>query len=286
MKAVFTLLFVSLFSTAALAMNEGRLTITFSGLNNVVVQVDNRYYALNGNTVCIDHIPAGRHVIRVLQPRNGSNVRGSSIMNTTVMVRPFTHVDVMINRFGRAYIDERRMNSVQYNNFNMWGNGDCMDNQDGDENEWNSLPSWPGAGWGNGWGNGGGNWGNNDNWGNNNNGNWGNNNNNNNNNNNGNWGNGMVMNPSNFTALLNQLRNETMDNTRMTLLRNAIETNRVNTQQSRQLMQLFDFDNDRVEAAKLLYPRCIDRNNFFQVLDAIEFSASKEALSNWLRQQR
>ncbi|GAB4094334.1 DUF4476 domain-containing protein [Flaviaesturariibacter terrae] len=269
MRTIFTLLLAISFSSSfAHYYDEGRLTVTFAGITNLVVQVDNRYYTPSDNVVYIDHVPAGRHSIRVFSRRNGNGNGGGRnvLFSTQVQVKPYTHVDVMINRFGRAYVDERRLNGNVYTDYDQWGNGGYPDNSGWNDNDWNN-----GNGGGNnnsgGWGNGG-------------------------NGNNGGYGNGGynnggygTMSASNFTALLQQLHNENFDNTRLSLVKNALASNRVTAAQVKQLMQQFSFDNDRLEVAKTAYPRTTDRNNFFQVMDAFEFSSSKESLTAWMRTQ-
>ncbi|TCZ67320.1 DUF4476 domain-containing protein [Flaviaesturariibacter aridisoli] len=274
MRTIFTLLLAIAFTTAmARPYDEGRLTITFAAPTNLVVQIDNRYYNPEDNVVYVDHIPAGRHTVRVYSARNG---RGNVLYTTQVQIRPYTHVDVTFNRFGRAYIDERRLNGVVANNYDPWGNDNYNDNQG------SSSPDWSG-GWGNN-----GNGGNNSGWGNNGgsgngygNGGY--------NSGNGGYNNGNsygAMNTSSFNALLQQVRAETFDNTKLTIIKDALATNRVTAVQVKQLMQLFTFDNDRLELAKAAYPRTTDKNNYFQVNDAFEFSSSKESLSTWIRNQR
>jgi hypothetical protein len=110
---------------------------------------------------------------------------------------------------------------------------------------------------------------------------------------NGGWGNGnggwnganAPMSGSNFSALLAQVRAESFDNTKLTLARDALSMNYVTVEQAKQLVQLFSFDSDRLAMAKAAYPRTVDKNNFFQVMDAFEFSSSKEQLSAWIRTQ-
>ncbi|RYY64870.1 MAG: DUF4476 domain-containing protein [Chitinophagaceae bacterium] len=274
MRTIFTLL-LAIACTVSFARpyDEGRLTITFAAPTALVVQIDNRYYNPEDNVVFVDHIPAGRHTVRVYAARNG---RGNVLYTTQVQIRPYTHVDVTFNRFGRAYIDERRLNGVVYTDTDQWGNGNYNDNPGSTNPDWNG--SWGnngnngnGGGWnnGNGYGNGGGY----------------------NNGNGGGYNNGYnnpnaAMNATNFSALLQQVRSETFDNTKLIIVKDALISNRVTAVQVKQLMQLFTFDNDRLELAKAAYPRTTDKNNYFQVNDAFEFSSSKESLSTWIRSQR
>ncbi|RYY38784.1 MAG: DUF4476 domain-containing protein [Chitinophagaceae bacterium] len=281
MRTTFTLFLALLVSTSFARpfypyYDEGRLTITFAGLTNLVVQVDNRYYAPTDNVISLEHVPAGRHTVRVYQPRN--NNRGNVLYTAQVQIKSYIHTDLMFNRFGRAYIDERRVNGIVNNDYSQWGNGNYGDSQGWTDADWNNGNWGNGGGYSGGWGNGGNNNGNgNGGGGNNNGGGYG----------NGGYNNGSygAMNANSFTALLQQLRNENFDNTKMTIARDALSSNRVSVAQVKQLMQQFTFDSDRLELAKAAYPRCTDKNNYFQLSDAFEFSSSKESLSTWVRNQ-
>ena len=51
-------------------------------------------------------------------------------------------------------------------------------------------------------------------------------------------------------------------------------------------MMLFTFENNRLEIAKLAYNKTIDKNNYYQLNDALTFSNSKEELARFIRQSR
>ena len=115
MKTLFTLLLVALYATA-FAANEGRLTITVTSKKNVQVYVDGRAYWDNDNEFVFDNVQPGNHTIKIYRTRDNNNsrnirnARGKNndlLYSSTVYVRPSYHVDVVINRFGKALVDER-----------------------------------------------------------------------------------------------------------------------------------------------------------------------------------
>lgn len=131
MKAFFTLLFTTVLTTAAFAYNEGKLTLTFAAKGNVQVVIDGRMYQPNDNAIVLNNIQPGNHRIQIYKPkRNGNgrnrNGRNELLYSTTVQVKPNYHVDVMVNRFGKALIDER---SLQTND--RWDDDDWNDNHNG-----------------------------------------------------------------------------------------------------------------------------------------------------------
>lgn len=115
MKTLFTLLLATVF-TAAFAADKGRLTITVTSDKKVQVYVDGRSYRDNDNYFVFDNLQPGNHTIKIYRANHNNNARNNrndkSKLNellyaSSVYVKPSYHVDVMINRFGRALIDER-----------------------------------------------------------------------------------------------------------------------------------------------------------------------------------
>ena len=139
MKTVFTLLLATIFTTSAFAYDEGRLTITVSAPSDVQVVIDNRTYRLDDNSLVLNNVRAGQHTIQVYKGRannrgNGNNRnrnnRNNILYSSTIYVKPNYDVDIMINRFGKALVDER---DLRYSNDGR-NNGNYGDNNGGYRN--------------------------------------------------------------------------------------------------------------------------------------------------------
>ncbi len=91
------------------------------------------------------------------------------------------------------------------------------------------------------------------------------------------------MSPENFEALKTTLRNEGFDNSRLNIAKQAAAANFFSAAQVKELMQLFSYDESRLDIAKTFYPRTIDKGNYFMVSDAFSFSSSKDALMEFIR---
>jgi hypothetical protein len=164
MKTIFTLLLASFFTTAAFAYDEGRLSVTIASKTNVQVFIDGRAYQDNDNQFVVQSIQAGNHTIKVYRARGNDNNRNRGNANrnsdllysSTVYVRPAYHVDVMINRFGKALVDERALNDrtngswdddryPTNNNYGNYGNngnnGSYNSNRAMADNEFNQFLS-------------------------------------------------------------------------------------------------------------------------------------------------
>lgn len=147
MKTVFTLLFATIISTAAFAADEGRLSITVAVQKDAVVYVDGRTYQPADNAIVIDNIRSGNHTIKVYRKTNNRNNNGRNnnrnnqreelLYSSTVYVRPAYHVDVVVNRFGKALVDEKAINSRD----DDWGNDDNWGRDRDNNNSYNKAMS-------------------------------------------------------------------------------------------------------------------------------------------------
>lgn len=94
------------------------------------------------------------------------------------------------------------------------------------------------------------------------------------------------MDSRSFDQLKQTLRNESFDNTRLSIAKQAAASQYFKAVQVKELMELFSFEKNRLELAKFCYSRTIDKGNYFIVNDAFSFSNSKEELSRYMRETR
>lgn len=87
---------------------------------------------------------------------------------------------------------------------------------------------------------------------------------------------------SNLKGLISAVDGESFGNDRLRVLGQAAPANWFLVAQVRQLLTRFDFPNDRLEAARLLKPRILDRENFFQLYASFDFAADKATLKEIL----
>ena len=280
MKTIFTLLLSTIFSLASMAFDGTRLTVTSISNNKMFVEVDGRRYNLDGNTVSIVNIRPGMHNVRVLRElkRRGGwnfgngNRREETIYNIKVTFRDGYHFDILVNRFGKVMIDERRIdrNDDWYNDDdyydrdnrdndhnrdleNTHGNRENRDYNDNDRNNRdnrdydvdrnNDDPRY------------------NDNY-------------------------SRAMNTIDFTQAKESLRREWFENTRLTAAKQIIDRNYFTSQQVKEMLLLFTFENNRLDIAKYAYGKTVDKGNYFIVNDAFTFNGNKEALKDYIREYK
>jgi hypothetical protein len=274
MKTIFTLLLSTIFSIAAMAYDGTRLTVTSISNNKMFVEVDGRRYGLNDNTLSLTSIRPGTHNIRVLRELkrntgwNFGNKREATIYNIKATFRNGYHFDILVNRFGKVLIDERRIdpNDEWYNDDdyydrtddvkrdNTYDNGDdrngrdygnndrdTRDNRDYEDDPNNNDPR-------------------NDN----------------------NYSRAMTNND--FVQAKESLRREWFENTRVETAKQIIDRNYFTSQQVREIVLLFTFENNRLDIAKYAYGKTVDKGNYFMLNDAFTFNNNKEALKEYIRQ--
>jgi len=88
-----------------------------------------------------------------------------------------------------------------------------------------------------------------------------------------------------FQKLLDMLRKEAFESSKLDIVRTAAKDNFFTSEQVKEIMETFKFDENRIKVAKILYPRVVDRENFFIVYSALTYSSSREELRKWIEKQ-
>lgn len=142
MKKTFTLLIsIVILGASAGYAYQNKLTISSNNKNLLRVQIDGKYYQLGSNDSEImlnDQRPGTRNIKVYQQRNNGRGWQGNSernmqlLYNGTLKIREGYHVDVTINRFGKAFKDEQAMGRSYYDDDDRTGYNE--------ENNWNRQP--------------------------------------------------------------------------------------------------------------------------------------------------
>lgn len=152
MKQIFTLFSLMIAGFSSFAFNN-RLTISAADDNSRIrVMVDGRTYQTNSrqnDDIVIDDLRAGYHSIKVYKIGGTNNNRGwgnnnninsmKLLYNSNINVRNGYHTDITINRFGRAFVDERQIGRYDdddrnnYNDYNWNWNRQAMNDRSFDQ---------------------------------------------------------------------------------------------------------------------------------------------------------
>jgi len=112
MKKIFTLLVMSVFTLTLFAANRpSQLSVTLPGNSNIRVIIDNSRYENSDNSITIGDISNGYHSIKVYEVKNQSRFFNNSklVYSSSVLIKPAYQVNIMINRNGKAVINEQRL---------------------------------------------------------------------------------------------------------------------------------------------------------------------------------
>ena len=96
------------------------------------------------------------------------------------------------------------------------------------------------------------------------------------------YGFNRVMNDQLFQTFYKEMKNEPFKDDRMKLLNAALAGSDFTSAQCLQLTKLYTFDDDRMEIMKIMYPRIVDKEAFFTVINTLTFSSSKEKMKDFI----
>lgn len=122
MKKIFTLLITIALSVSLYAFQgPSKLSITSATSDHIRVIVDGNKYPANNNVLTINDLDAGFHTVKIFRVNNyrrtyndNSFNRFELVYNGRVYLKPQYFVDIVINRFGKAFVDEQLMSPADY----------------------------------------------------------------------------------------------------------------------------------------------------------------------------
>jgi hypothetical protein len=136
MKKIFTLLLSSLFSLSLLAFDGNRLSVSVvSNKMDLKIEIDGKRYSMQqDNSFTLQNLREGNHTVKIyseMKKRNGlfSGKKQDVIFNSAVYLRRGYHTDITVNRFGKVFTDERRIDADDDWYESGYGYGDRDDNE-------------------------------------------------------------------------------------------------------------------------------------------------------------
>ncbi len=95
-----------------------------------------------------------------------------------------------------------------------------------------------------------------------------------------------AMNNSQFDVLKQTLSRESFESTRLNIAKSVICDHVSTTTQVRSLMDMFDFESNKIDLAKAAFKNTCDKNNYFTLCDAFSFSSYKDELLKFIRENK
>ncbi|MFH1469623.1 MAG: DUF4476 domain-containing protein [Pseudomonadota bacterium] len=85
-----------------------------------------------------------------------------------------------------------------------------------------------------------------------------------------------AMSPASFASLKAAIQLESFSDGKLRVLAEALRGRMLSVAQARELLPLYSFSSDRVEAAVTMYPALVDPQDFYQLYGSFDFDSDKE----------
>lgn len=89
-----------------------------------------------------------------------------------------------------------------------------------------------------------------------------------------------------FDHVLVQISSEAFDDSRLKLARSIFATHYFSAAQIKLLAEKFTFSKNRMDFVMMAYDHCVDKADYFVVVDAFVFKSDKDKLNKFIQQQR
>ncbi|MFN5324596.1 MAG: DUF4476 domain-containing protein, partial [Bacteroidota bacterium] len=91
----------------------------------------------------------------------------------------------------------------------------------------------------------------------------------------------MPMPPSEFEGMKKTISSKSFEDSKMSIAKQVINSNCLTSQQVKEVVSLFTFEENKLEFAKYAYTRTYDISNYYKINDAFTFESSIEELNEY-----
>lgn len=92
-----------------------------------------------------------------------------------------------------------------------------------------------------------------------------------------------VMNDQEFIQFIKAVkRDASFDDSKIAMIQNVAQHTSFKAVQVYELVKVLSFDKGKVQVAKELYSKCVDKQNYYQVFEALSFDSSKRELNDYI----
>jgi len=92
----------------------------------------------------------------------------------------------------------------------------------------------------------------------------------------------MPMNYGDYESAKKSIAAKDFEDTKLTLAKQINGGNCMSAEQIKGVMQLFTFEQSKLDFAKFAYSHCTDKGNYFKVNDAFQFDNSSKELNDYI----
>lgn len=97
------------------------------------------------------------------------------------------------------------------------------------------------------------------------------------------YGYDVVMNRAEFDRFLRTVKDKPFDSDRNKLIETTLVSTGFTSDQCLQLVKLFSFDSEKIKLMQAMYPRIVDKPNFYLVIESLTFQSDKNKMNEFVR---
>ena len=91
-----------------------------------------------------------------------------------------------------------------------------------------------------------------------------------------------AMSSGDFSAAKSSVNKQSFSDSKMKTAKQFTRANCLSVNQIKEIMNLFSFDDDKLDYAKFAYEYCVDKNRYFMLAEEFSFSSSSDSLNDFL----
>lgn len=95
-----------------------------------------------------------------------------------------------------------------------------------------------------------------------------------------------MMGPGDYESARGSIKSKSFSDSKMTLAKQITKNNCLSAAQVAGIVELFDFEDDRLEYAKFAWDYCMEPERYYKVNDAFEFESTIEELDQYINARR
>lgn len=89
-----------------------------------------------------------------------------------------------------------------------------------------------------------------------------------------------------FNSFLQALKKQSFEKDKDNFVKTYMKNAYLSTQQINQVLKHLSFDATKLDLAKFLFDRCVDKQNYFKVANELQFSSSKTELNDFIKSHK
>ena len=96
-----------------------------------------------------------------------------------------------------------------------------------------------------------------------------------------------VVTEAEMLDIVSNIKTQTFENTKITMAKQIVRTKQCfSSMQIKQLLEVFDFENSKLDIAKYCYAFCIDRSEYYKINSSFTYSTSVDDLTKFISEQQ